>query len=106
MTWQEHADACNRRAEEKAQKATATYNATAHPLSSLKIGQHVSVQSHATGLWDRVGMIIAIGLWRTYLINMPSGRVLWRNRRFLRPYHPLTPVTDQPRQISLTNSGA
>ena len=102
MTWQERADACDRRDEEQAQKATANYNATAHPLSSLRIGQHVSVQSHATGLWDRVGTIVTIGLRCTYLVKMPSGLVLWKNLRFLRPYRPLTPVTDQPRQITVS----
>lgn len=96
VTWQERADECDRRAQLQAQNATARYDATAHPLSSLKIGQHVSVQNHATGLWDCVGTIVAIGRRRTYMVKMPSGRVLWRNRRFLRPYQPLTPVAEQP----------
>ena len=93
-TWQERADECDQRAQLQAQKATDRYNVSAHPLSSLRIGQHVCVQHHATGLWDRIGTIVAIGRRRTYLVKMPSGRVLWRNRRFLRPYRPLTPVPE------------
>ena len=104
MTWQERADECDQRAQQQARKATARYNATAHPLSSLKIGQHVSVQSHTTGLWDNVGTIVAIGRRRTYLVKMPSGRVLWRNRRFLRSYRPLTPPIEQPGRFAAASS--
>ena len=37
-------------------------------------------------------MVVAIGRHRDYYVKMPSGRVFWRNRRFLRPYVPPAPA--------------
>jgi hypothetical protein len=36
-------------------------------------------------LWDKVGVVVSIGRYRSYRIKFASGSVLWRNRRFLRP---------------------
>ncbi|KAK4329508.1 hypothetical protein Pmani_000139 [Petrolisthes manimaculis] len=38
------------------------------------------------------GVIVGIGQRRDYRVKMGSGRILWRNRRFLRPHRPMTPV--------------
>ena len=71
------------------EKAVGYYNSSARRLPQLKIGSRVDLQDPATGLWNRVGVIVGVGQRRTYLVKTASGRVYWRNRRFLRPYRPL-----------------
>ncbi|EFX62905.1 hypothetical protein DAPPUDRAFT_119745 [Daphnia pulex] len=66
------------------------YDARTRPLPPLSIGASVRVQDSDTKLWDRVGVIVAIGRYRSYRIKFASGSVLWRNRRFLRLLVPAT----------------
>jgi hypothetical protein len=66
------------------------YDARTRPLPPLSIGASVRVQDPDTKLWDRVGVIVAIGRYRSYRIKFASGSVLWRNRRFLRLLVPAT----------------
>ena len=52
---------------------------------------------------EQTGMIVSMGKNRDYRVKKPSGRVLWRNRRFLRPDHTLLPesedqTTEKPRE--------
>ena len=61
------------------------YNSTARDLPPLKVGTHVRIQDRTTKLWDRIGYIVSVGRSRDYRIRLPSGRILWRNRRFIRP---------------------
>ncbi|XP_066973182.1 golgin subfamily A member 6-like protein 25 [Macrobrachium rosenbergii] len=56
------------------------------------MGSYVDVQDHTTGLWNRPGVVVGIGSRRDYLIKMGSGRILWRNRKFLRPHRPFLPI--------------
>ena len=93
--WQKAVDECDERAHTRREAARERYDAAARPLSSLRIGSHVAIQHHETGLWDRSGVIVAIGRYRAYLVKLASGRTLWRNRRFLRPYRPLVPVNER-----------
>ncbi|KAF0302300.1 hypothetical protein FJT64_025599 [Amphibalanus amphitrite] len=65
------------------------YNKSTRRLSPLKIGSRVDLQDPATGRWNRIGVIVGVGQRRTYLVKTASGKVLWRNRRYLRPYRPL-----------------
>ncbi|KAF0304008.1 hypothetical protein FJT64_000313 [Amphibalanus amphitrite] len=65
------------------------YDESTRRLSPLKIGSRVDLQDPATGRWNRIGVIVGVGQRRTYLVKTASGRVLWRNRRYLRPYRPL-----------------
>ena len=95
QNWQSKADECDQRAQKQQRATTVRYDATAKPLSPLRIGSSVSVQNTDTGLWDRTGTIVAIGQRRTYFVKLPSGRTLWRNRRFLRPLRPITPTLER-----------
>ena len=87
--WQRKADECDTRATELREQAKTRHDASAHPLRPLHIGNVADIQDVTTKRWDRTGTIVGIGSRRTYLIKMVSGRTLWRNRRFLRPYRPL-----------------
>jgi len=83
--WQARAESCDRRAATRLQEETARYDAHVRPLPPLELDAVVRVQDQTTKRWDKVGTVMGIGKSRDYLVKMPSGRVWWRNRRFLRP---------------------
>lgn len=89
--WQKLAAECDEKAEDLKAKTTDRYNMSAVPLTALKIGNYVDIQDHATRLWASTGVIVAVGHRRDYLIRLSSGRILWRNRRFLRLHRPHAP---------------
>ncbi|XP_045122909.1 uncharacterized protein LOC123511252 [Portunus trituberculatus] len=92
--WQARAESCDRRAAKRAQDVEARYNNRAHPLPPLKIGSLVRIQNATTKRWDTVGTVMGVGRSRDYQVRMPSCRVWWRNRRFLRPVP--SPALDSP----------
>jgi transposase InsO family protein len=53
------------------------------PLVPLSVGCKVWLQDPASKRWTRSGTVIQ-ARGRNYHVKMPSGRVLWRNRRHLR----------------------
>ena len=71
------------------------YDEHARPLAPLPLGTHVRVREPKTKLWDKVGVVVSIGRYRSYRIKFASGSVLWRNRRFLRPMVAV-PETNRP----------
>ena len=93
--WQRAAAECEAKAAATREQVTRYHDASARRLSQLQIGDRVDIQDTATGRWDRTGIVVGIGQRRTYLVKTASGRVYWRNRRFLRPYRPLI-VTGAP----------
>ena len=73
------------------------YNRTAHDLPQLAVGTKVAVQDHRTRKWDKCGTIVKVGRNRDYMIRLTSGRVWWRNRRFLHRCYPVaTPDPPNP----------
>ena len=90
--------------QEAEQQATETleqsktfYNIHARSLPDIRICSPVALQSQQTKLWDVYGTVVAIGPHRRYYVKTHSGRVLVRNRRFLRrripaSLQPLAPV--------------
>ena len=91
--WQARAESCDRRAAARRHDATARYDAHAKPLVPLNLDTQVRLQDPTTKRWDTVGIVMGVGQSRDYLVKMPSGRVLWRNRRLLRP---VPPCPDDP----------
>ena len=89
--WQKAAQDADALKEDIVEKSKAHYDKTAKPLKEFKVGVYVSVQNPSSKLWDRYGRIVGVGKRRDYHIKMPSGRILWRNRRFLRFYKPAVP---------------
>ena len=59
------------------------------------IGQDVRFQDNVTKRWGQTGVVVTVGKHRDYHIKRPSGRVLWRNRRFFRPYVPIEAETSK-----------
>ncbi|UYV80134.1 hypothetical protein LAZ67_18001802, partial [Cordylochernes scorpioides] len=72
------------------------YNRNAKPLSHLEVGAIVLVQDHRTKHWTLLAEVLEqLPRGRSYLIRTDAGRLLRRNRRFLRPFVP-PPYTTPP----------
>jgi len=101
--WKQKADDVNERAADRAQATQQHYDSSARPLANLHMGAHVTLQDPRTKLWSARGVIVGIGRHRDYHIKLPCGRVLWRNRRFLRPVYSPTPgrVVTPPAQPAI-----
>ena len=83
-------------------QAEARYNASAATLPDLRVGTQVAIQNPSTKLWDRYGVIVQLGSYHRYFVHLPSGRILTRNRRFIRRrfgfsvHVPVTPASGSP----------
>ena len=84
-------------------RAQSHYDKSARPLKKLIPGAHVDIQHPRTKLWSMRGVIVAVGDHRDYFVKLPSGRVYWRNRRFLRPYVPPVPDPVPPLATSASH---
>ena len=74
-------DACYNQAHSQNEER---YNLRSRALRPLHIGTQVRVQNPISKRWDRDGVVIGVGRHRDYHVKLPSRRVYWRNRRFLR----------------------
>ncbi|CAL8135979.1 unnamed protein product [Orchesella dallaii] len=87
--WRTQMVEADQRARKLKEKAISYYNATAKPLSRLRRGEIVRIQDPCGKEWNRIGEIIDVHpRGRSYTIRTESGRVFWRNRKFLRRYYP------------------
>ncbi|XP_063886394.1 uncharacterized protein LOC135114421 [Scylla paramamosain] len=101
MEWQSKAEDCDRRAATHTENVAVQYDNQARELPKLQVGQQVRLQDPKTHRWDKVGVVMSVGKARTYEVRVPSGRVYWRNRRFLRPVR----NTDDPPQCEAPSDG-
>ena len=86
--WQRAADDCDARAEAAADASRASYDRHAKAITPPALGSSVTVQSPVSRRWEQLGTVVGLGRRRDLLIKLPSGRILWRNRRFVRPFPP------------------
>ena len=94
--WQRSLRDAETKARENRGQVEQYYNQHAHPLPDIRVGSHVAIQNPATKFWDIYGVVVDTGPHRRYYVKTVGGRVLIRNRRFLRcrkPTVPLSPVT-------------
>ena len=89
--WQQDAEEAEQRALHHQDQAEKHYNQHARDLPELSIGSKVAVHNSCTKLWDIYGNITAIGPYRRYHIKTAGGRVLIRNRRYIRRRFPAAP---------------
>ena len=84
LEWQKSTSEDDKLVQETEEKSSRAYNQQAHPLRALHIGNHVTIQHPTNKLWDTYGTITCISPNRKYFVKTQGGRVLVRNRRFLR----------------------
>ncbi len=82
--WQQSSDDTDRKAAISEQQGQRYYNQHARDLAQLQIGSPVAIQNPTSHAWDIYGTVTAVGPHRRYFVKTRSGRVLTRNRRFLR----------------------
>ena len=94
VEWQKSMEECDRKAALERETVRVRYDSHARSLAPLEIGTDVSIQDPKSKEGNRVGVIVSVGKNCDYRIKLPSGSVLWRNRRFLRLYR--EPIHEQP----------
>ena len=94
--WQKSTEECDRRAASRATSVKRSYDKNARTLPAIPVGHDVRIQDPVSRRWDKVGIVMGLGKSRDYEVRLPSGRVWWRNRRFLRTIPPPTASADAP----------
>ena len=100
--WQESAEEADRKRMDTADKRKLYYDRSVMPLSDIKAGTTVLVQDPKSKRWDKLADVVGTADKRRYHLRFPSGRVLWRNRKFLRPVkddYQETDVVQEPRVV-------
>ena len=89
MLWQKETTKADRKAVQMKLKAKERYDRTTRSLPNLPVGAIVRIQHPGQKRWQNVGEIIEERHGgRSFLVRSESGRVYWRNRRFLKMYSP------------------
>ena len=71
------------------EKAKEQHDCKVRKLKELRPGTVVRVQQHLTKRWDLIGTIMEVNpRGRSYLVRSETGRLYWRNRKFIRLYFP------------------
>ena len=101
--WQKSSEEADRKAKATCENVEQIYNQHTRELPNLKVGNHVAIQNPKSKMWDIYGMVTATASHRRYLVKTQSGRVLVRNRRFIRKRVPVSigaPAKDSGMQVS------
>ena len=103
--WKDDLSRRERMMAEKAERLQGESGRSASHLPKLAVGQHVRVQDSVTKRWDRSGVVTRIlRPIRQHTIRLDgSGRLVLRNRRFLRPIH-LVDSNEQIRPVPATDA--
>ena len=88
--WTKTTNEIDQGAAKTSEETVEYYNRRAHPLPDITVGSHVAIQNSETKQWDIYGRVVDVGPFRKYFIKLSSGRVLTRNRRYLRRRVPLS----------------
>ena len=96
--WQAADEECDAKLSAERERNEWYYNRSSRALPPLRIGTAVRIQDHETGRWNKVGIVVGTGKHRNYHVKVPSGRVFWRNRSYLRPCSviPSASPSDEP----------
>ena len=89
--WQRPPAELQQRVEVAQERNAAHYNATAHSLIVLQVGDHVLIQDSKTGRWDTPAVVTEVGPNRDYLVETRKGSIFRRNRRHLLRRVPVMP---------------
>ena len=88
--WQTRAEKSERQALATKDATEKSYNQHTHPFPDITIGFHVAIQNQDTKHWHRYGIVVDISRYRRYFIKTGNGRILVRNRRFIRRRVPMS----------------
>ena len=94
--WQHSITEAEDRGRSHLEQVELYYNRHARALPDINVGSNVVVQNHTTKRWDIYGVVVEIGPNRRYSVRTNGGRVLIRNRQFLRRRVPVLPPAHLP----------
>ena len=107
--WQKRMLDAEKSTLENKERAVEYYNQHAHTLPDIRVGSNVAVHNSETKQWDIYGIVVDVGPYHRYSVKLNSGRILVRNRRFLRRQIPasigpcasvVAPLREIPRRSS------
>eukprot|EP00096_Caligus_rogercresseyi_P000570 TRINITY_DN1102_c0_g1_i10.p2 TRINITY_DN1102_c0_g1~~TRINITY_DN1102_c0_g1_i10.p2 ORF type:complete len:257 (+),score=-24.21 TRINITY_DN1102_c0_g1_i10:63-773(+) len=67
-------------------KRDAHFNRSTRPLKEIEEGTSVVVQNRTSMLWDLGAKVVGRVNPRTYKLLLENGKILLRNRRFIKPF--------------------
>ena len=59
------------------------YDNTARNLPRITVGDQVRIQDHTSNKWTLGGRIVDVRPNGSYMVKLPSGRLIWRIRKYL-----------------------
>ena len=86
--WQQAADMADRQRLENSKKRKFYYDRSTKAQKTIPIGTTVIVQDPISKRWDSFATVIGTPSKRRYHLRFLSGRVLWRNLKFIRVVPP------------------
>ena len=89
--WQRAAEVADTNSSAHQEQVEKYYNVHTRALPEIGVGSNVAIQNPTSKLWDIYGVVVDVGPFRRYFIRTAGGRVLVRNRRFLRRRIPPSP---------------
>ena len=97
VTWRETLAAREEALRNRHMRAAERWSEHTKQLPPLVVGDHVRIQNQIgpnPRKWDKTGLVIEVRQHDQYVARIDgSGRVTLRNRKFLRKYLPVCPVT-------------
>ena len=85
LEWQKQMIANDRKAADLARKNQSRSSGSATFLKQPVIGDYALIQNRITKKWDSCGRLMDRGEVRDFCIKLASGKVTWRNSKFLKP---------------------
>ncbi|KAG0711853.1 hypothetical protein GWK47_019725 [Chionoecetes opilio] len=83
--WQAADEECDAKLSAGMEKAEWYYNRSSRALPPLRVGTPVRIQDCKSHRWNKQGVVVGVGKHRAYHVQVASGRIFWKNRRYLRP---------------------
>ena len=90
LQWQKSTEEAEKLEETTKENVEESYNQHTRALLEIVVGSNVAIQNRDTNRWDVYGIVTHVGPHRRYYVKTQSGRVLVRNRRFLRRRVPVS----------------
>ena len=90
--WQAKMKEIDTRRAKSLEQSKSRYNKIAKPLPDIATGSHVAIQNKETNSFDIYGVVVSVDRFRKYTIKTASGRLLVRNRRFIRKRVPASVI--------------
>ena len=74
------------------------------PLPEITVGTQVAVQNRETKLFDIYGVVVDVDQFRKYSVKIANGRILIRNRKFIRKRVPNSLLSQSDNNQSSENN--